>query len=153
MLLHVVKAPLPVQFDVHLLTLLQSRADEMHSLWTLSQHTQDTDTSNRPMIIRLEMKNKKKSGSCKETYIQGLFTYCIYLPAWHDIREGKLTCPPPSGNRIVSFSFRLKPFSFSFFPLFSRVNSAGTQDTTHVSNCKKYLVNVNIRFYHVIIIV
>lgn len=61
MLLHVVKPSLPVQFDVDLLTLLQGRADEMHSLWTLSHHTQDWDTSDRPMIIRLGVMKRHQS--------------------------------------------------------------------------------------------
>lgn len=81
--------------------------------------------------------NKKTSISNQAQAMKNIFRDCSnivssYLHAM--TLEGKLTCPPPSGNRIVSFSFRLKPFSFSFFPLFSRVNSAGTQDTTHVSN-------------------
>lgn len=56
MLLHVVKASLPVELDVDLLTLLQSRRDEMHSFSTLPHHTQDRDARDRPEIIRLAAK-------------------------------------------------------------------------------------------------
>lgn len=48
----------------------------------------------------------------------------------------KPTWPPPSGNRMVSSNWTLKPFRVSFFPSISCLSSAGQQETTVVTNCK-----------------
>lgn len=125
MLLHVVKASLPVELDVDILTLLQSRSDEMDSFRTLPHHTQDGDAGDRPEIIGLAVKENTKIINTTMTCLNIVLSCMI------------LTCPPPSGNRIVSFSFTLKPFTFSFLPLFSTFNSTGSHDTTDVSNCKR----------------
>lgn len=49
------------------------------------------------------------------------------------------TCPPPSGNKMVSWSVTLKPFRVSIFPLTSCLSSAGQQDTTDVTNWKEHI--------------
>ena len=57
----------------------------------------------------------------------------IWKGDWY-LKINKHTCPPPSGNKMVSWSLTLKPLTVSFFPLTSCFNSAGQQETTEVSN-------------------
>lgn len=125
-LLHVIKPPLPVDLHQHLLTHLQRWAHKVYSFWSLSCHPQNLDIFNQPMVVWLkEQHNKVRrfSGRIKSQTDPNI--------------DGHLTWPPPSGNKMVSWSFTLKPLTVSFLPLTSRLSSAGQQETTEVTNCKE----------------
>lgn len=146
-LLHVVEPPLPVKLHLHLLAHLQRWAHKMYSFCSLSCHPQHWDVSNQPMVIwlkREEQTVKLKLQPAVDDLVfiliemSSMFIFLIAL-VWYrnwtrNMFKSQLTCPPPSGNKMVSWSWTLKPLSVSFFPLTSCLSSAGQQDTTEVTN-------------------